>query len=423
MGDFATAAAGLEAAVTTAASNVGLVEDRVDRLAAGIADTVELMRGLEGRVAGRLAAMEARLAALEAPPSGPKPPPARVLRITRAMTAADMQREINGLKAGETAVFEDGGYLLAEPIYLERLAGVTLRAAGVEAFAPQLSGLGRPPFALVAAGCRDLTIDGLWAHGFFDSGVFVDDACERVTLRAVEASDCATGVRIEGRDVTCERVRSHDNARMVAIGAGDAGGEHGAQAFCVAGTRERPNLGPVRLIDCEGWNNIARDPRISYGGHDGAEVELFHAQNVEIVRYNGRAGEVFIEAAGSTAGVRVRGGVIRDMNLFSLHQADDFKATGIQHDGHGPNWPLIWIGGGGVFGSGATAGFEFAMNYIRTPGTVWQLVGALDSTAVLSDNDYTSGGLFGLVGKVNAPTLADWQRLTNRDANSTWKRA
>ncbi len=81
MGDLANAAAVLESDIdilgkdlTNAEHRLGEMGNRLDGAVAGIVEAVELMRNLEGRVAGRLAALEARLAALEpTPPPVPEP--------------------------------------------------------------------------------------------------------------------------------------------------------------------------------------------------------------------------------------------------------------------------------------------------------------------------------------------------------------
>jgi hypothetical protein len=353
----------------------------------------------------RVAAIEARLTALETPPPPPAPEPPGI--VVEPATA------IVPVQDGATYLFREGWHFR---LPIEGRVGVTLAAYPGET--PVI------PWIRLTR-CADITIRGITITAEPDGvdGVFIDDRCERITLTDLDVSGFATGVRIEGRDVTCERVTSHDNTRMVNIGGGDAAGEHGAQAFCVAYT-----TGAVALIDCAGWNNIARDPRITYGGHDGAEIEVFQlgaGASLFVTNYTGRDGEVFIEAAGDCSGVVVEGGQIERMGLFSFHQANGLRASGFRYTGPGPAWVPIWVRreGAGVFGNGSTAGLSITDAAIETPGALWQVEGALDPTATIDRITYAGRGQFGLYNKQVAPTLADWQRLTGKDANSTWSRA
>ena len=373
----------------------------------------------------RMAAAESRLTALEAggPAPGPEPEPP-TLAITPNMTTADIQRELMEMKSGETAQFT-GEFNLTDTLHLDGLNDVTLRGPA------RLLGGGRVPFGLIAENCVGLRLlGGLAVGSYLDAAIIIGRRCRDARLEDGETFDCACGVRAGGQDwrtkredgaseVKIHRWKSHDHKRMINIG--DPSSERGGNGFIVGYT-----VGYIELIDCRGWNNLAKDPRISFGGHDGAEVEIFMAGKVLVKNYVAKDGEHLTETAGDTSGVVFDGVTLRNMGLAGFHQANGLQMRNIDHFGQGPNWTAFWVKrqADSVFGNGSTAGLSITNCKIGSPGgAIWHAESGIDPSAVINHNTYQSGALFARIGDKNLPTLADWQRATGKDANSTWSRA
>jgi hypothetical protein len=365
---------------------------------------------------------------------------------TLAAPLGSIQAGLNKLVAGDALVLRGGTYSLGATLTLPRsgaagrpitirnhpgetpvLDGAFARPVGLdlvgrswvvlEGFTVQRVGTGKGHAGVKLTGATDITVRDLTVADHRDIGLLIDADSRRVSVLGGRYSRATTGIRVNGRDVLIDGVESFDHNRMIDNGEdcdGDgAYGEHGGQAIAVA-----DSPGPVEIRNSRGWNNKASS--ICYGW-DGAFVELFRAQNVDVHHNHSRNGVVFAEAAGDTSGIRLWRNEVINEQFLATHQANGMTvANNTIHNTLTAKHtnPIVWIGAGGTFGNGSTAGFSFRNNIIVTPTLVWQVLRALDASATVDSNLYQASGQLGIWAGRDAMRLADWQAATGRDGRS-----
>jgi hypothetical protein len=311
---------------------------------------------------------------------------------------------------GETPVL-DGRDWLKQVMRIEQRSHVVVDGL---TFVRSPSGWSNAGLALM--GAADVVARNVIARDHGDAGIFVDKNSRRVQILSCDLSRSASGVSIAGREVLVDGCQSHDHDRMATDGQDCSGGtgDHGGQAFDVADTP-----GPVEIRNSKGWNNKAWS---ACYGRDGAFVEIYRAQNVYVHHNESRDGVVFAEAAGDTSGVRLLHNQSTNEQFLAIHQANGLEVSyntareSLTGSGAGA---MIWIGSGGSFGSGSTAGFSFHHNTIATTRIVWQTLRALDGSAWVDYNTYEPRGVqFGIWQGVDLMTLDQWQARTGKDLNS-----
>jgi hypothetical protein len=310
---------------------------------------------------------------------------------------------------GETPVL-DGRHWLKQVMAIEDAGHIVVDGL---TFVRSNTGWGASGLALADA--TDIRLTNITARDHREQGIFIDHGSRRIQVLGCDLSRSPTGMAMYGQHILVDGCRSYDNDKMVNNGADCNGGtgEHGGQAFDVA---ETP--GPVEIRNSEGWNNKAWS--ICYGS-DGAFVEIYKAQNVYVHHNRSRDGVVFVEAAGDTRGVRLTHNQVTNEQFLTTHQANNMEISNNTVTNLRDIGTMIWIGSGGSFGTGSTAGFVFRNNTISTTRIVWQVVRRLDGTANVDYNTYQNTGQFGISNYTDLMTLATWKSYTGKDAHSTMK--
>lgn len=316
---------------------------------------------------------------------------------------------------GETPVIDGRGRVDHHVLVTENsawlvLAGLTVQNAG------GVYGNGISLFNTVDSVLRDITV-----RGAPQDAISIGPTSSRITVLNCDLSDAATGLEIQGHDVLIDGCKSHDNGRMLWDGFDcdddpATGGDHGGQAFAVNGTN-----GPVEIRNSEGWNNTT--PSICYG-RDGAFVELFRSQNVNIHHNRSRDGVVTLEASGDTSGIRFWRNQVSNEWFLTAHQANGLTIANNTIWNTKPDvWTMVWIGGGTAFGNGGTAGLVFVNNIVSTPGRFFWIGRPLDPTATIDTNLYHAPGTpaaveFARLNGSSYAAFAGWQAADGRERGS-----
>lgn len=274
--------------------------------------------------------------------------------------------------------------------------------------------------ALAVRNSTDVILRNIIVRDVPDVGISLESTAHRVKLLNCDVSEASSAVEIAGHDILVDGCKAHDNTRMVDDGLDcdsdpRSTGDHGGIAFFANRTS-----GPVEIRNNEAWNN--RAPSICYG-YDGAFVELWMSQNINIHHNRMRDGVVAIETAGDQTGNRFWRNEVRNEQLLIAHQANSLLiANNTIWDSRPTDYALVWLGdGSGIFGDGSTAGFVLANNILAAPGAFFDLDQMWDPTATVDRNIYyplTSRTPIATISGRIYDSLNLWQGTTGKDSHS-----
>ena len=249
-------------------------------------------------------------------------------------------------------------------------------------------------------------------------GIDISSSADHVAISGCDVSRGVIGIDVSGRHVLVERCTLHDlnrtgNNGLDCDGDASTGGDHGGQAIAADTT-----TGPIEIRNNRAWNNVARG---RCWGNDGAFVELYHAQNVNVHHNSSSDGVVTFETAGDTSGIKLWRNRVRNESFLAGNQLNDILiANNTVWNTDGSHGVLIWVGPGNAYGNGSTAGLTLVNNIFASVGGMLQLARDWDATVTVDHNAYhlVDGGWFGMIAGRDFDSFADYRSATGRETNS-----
>jgi hypothetical protein len=248
-------------------------------------------------------------------------------------------------------------------------------------------------------------------------GIDISASSSNVVISRCDAYAGVTGIHISGHDVLVDGCRLHDMNREANSGYDcdndpATSGDHGGQAIAADST-----TGPIEIRNNVAWNNRAQDPCY---GMDGAFVEIYRSQNLNVHENRSRDGVVTFEAAGDTSGVKLWRNRVQNEAFLVAHQANNMIVANNTIWNIADVGVLVSISGPDQFGTGSTAGLVFVNNILASTNGMLRLGASWDRTAAVSHNDYysISDGWFGKIGDLDFGDFSSYRTATGKEKAS-----